>query len=104
MKPGDTFDIRHETHHFIVRGYILDVDTDAGVGMLAYITTEIVDLREIDPVAYDWVDVQVARQQGGWAILRDDGQALKTGFATEAQANEWLTQKRAGILAGKVPS
>jgi hypothetical protein len=76
---------------------VLDVDVDAG--MLAFVTTELTDLTQIDAVAYDWADVTISREQGGWAIS-DRGTPLKTGFPTEAAANEWLAQKRAAILAG----
>jgi hypothetical protein len=100
MRAGDDFVIRHELHHFIVRAYIMDVDIDAG--MLAYVTTSIDDLRTLDAIAYDWADVTISREQGGWAIS-DRGTVLKGGFASEAKAAEWLAEKRASILAGKVP-
>ena len=67
MKPGDCFDIRHETHDFIVRGYIMDVDSDAG--MLAFVTTELIDLTQIDMIAFDYADCTVSREQGGWAVI-----------------------------------
>jgi hypothetical protein len=101
MRAGDTFEIRHELHHFLVVGYVLDVDVDAG--MLAFVTTELTDLTQIDAVAYDWADVTISREQGGWAIS-DRGTVLKGGFASEEKAAAWLAEKRAMILAGKVPS
>ena len=100
MKPGDDFVVRHETHNFLVRGYIIDVDADAG--MIAFVTTELIDLTQVDIVAYDYVDCVVSRQPSGWAVMSGDT-ALKSGFASQEKAAEWLAEKRAGILAaGKV--
>jgi hypothetical protein len=98
VRVGDTFDIRHETHNFIVRGYVIDVDADAG--MLAFITTELIDLTQIDVIAFDYADCTVSREQGGWAVV-DRGTVLKAGFASQEKAAEWLAEKRAMVLAGK---
>lgn len=99
MRPGDTFDIRHEKHAFIVRGYILAADKDAGA--ISYVALEVVDLDAVPAVVYDWADADVKRLPSGFAVMRGQD-ALKTGFPSEATAREWLNAKRTLATAGKV--
>lgn len=99
MRPGDTFDIRHEKHAFLVRGYILAVDKEAGA--ISYAALEVIDLHAIPAIVYDWADAEVKRLPSGFAVMRGQD-ALKTGFPTEAAANEFLHAKRTLAAAGKV--
>lgn len=100
VKPGDTFEIRHEKHAFLLRAYVTDVDREAGA--ISFVATEVIDLTALPVIQYDFADAHVTKTNAGWAVARADGMCIRNGFATEGDAREWLAAKQQLAAAGNV--
>ncbi len=91
FEAGTIIEIKHALHAYIVKLYVLSVDTDAGA--VAYVPLEIIDLKQIAPIAPDYSGYTVTRLNGTVAACRPDGQPIKN-FADEAAAQAWLAARR----------
>jgi hypothetical protein len=95
IRPGDFFEVRHERHAFLVRGYVVDLDHDAKTLSFKLLPGYPVDLRDMELIACDWSGATVTQEAPpyNWCI-RLGGAIAKSDFSSESRATEWLNAKQ----------
>ena len=110
IEPGDTVEIRSLAHRFLVKLYITDVLSAQGpaaykkasFGALSYHVITALDFAAMEPTCYDWQTATIANlpPPRGWSVLFNSV-PVRIDFAGEADAREWLKDKRLRAREGK---